>query len=109
MAKQIILEYEDREYTLEFTRKSVEKMEQQGFRINSLEDTPMTSLPLLFAGAFLAHHPFAKKDVISKIFDQSPDKRELLGDLAEMFAEPYEALLDDSEDSGKKVRREKNW
>lgn len=31
MAKQIVFTYEDKEYTLEFTRRTVKQMEDEGF------------------------------------------------------------------------------
>ena len=51
-------------YTLEYTRKSVEQMEKQGFIAEDVQKKPMTMLPALFAGAFLAHHRYVKQDVI---------------------------------------------
>lgn len=47
-------------YTLEFTRKTIELMEKNGFVAADMERKPMTLLPALFAGAFLAHHRFEK-------------------------------------------------
>ena len=87
MAKQITFEFEDKEYILEFTRKSVETMEKQGFVANEIAEKPMSTLPALFAGAFIAHHPYTKKETIDKI--------------AEMYNEPIMALIDEpSEDEG---------
>ena len=64
MAKTIKINFEGTEYTLEFTRKSIETMERQGFVVGDIADKPMSTLPTLFAGAFLAHHRFVKKEVI---------------------------------------------
>ena len=36
MAKQIKFSYKDKEYTLEFTRKTVSQMEDEGFRVQVL-------------------------------------------------------------------------
>jgi len=101
MAKQITFEFEDKEYILEFTRKSVETMEKQGFVANEIAEKPMSTLPALFAGAFIAHHPYTKKETIDKIFDKLTNKQELIGKLAEMYNEPIMALIDEpSEDEG---------
>ena len=99
MAKTITIQYEGTEYTLEFTRKSIEQMERQGFDIGEIRDKPMTTLPGLFAGAFLAHHRFVKKDVIDAIFTKITNKQEFLSKLAEMYSEPLEALMDEPEES----------
>ncbi|MCM1545286.1 MAG: DUF5055 domain-containing protein, partial [Ruminococcus sp.] len=68
MAKTIKFKGSDgKEYLLEFTRKSVKTMERQGFRIDEIDSKPMTVLPALFAGAFLAHHKFVKPAVSDEI------------------------------------------
>lgn len=97
MAKQIIFQFEDKDYILEFTRKSIETMERQGFIVSEVTEKPVSTLPVLFAGAFLAHHRFVKKDVIDKIFDKLTNKQDLIGKLAEMYNEPIMALMDEPE------------
>lgn len=84
-------------YTLEFTRKTVELMEKNGFVAADMERKPMTLLPALFAGAFLAHHRFVKRDVIDAIYAKLNHKDELIGALVEMYNEPLMALLDEPE------------
>ena len=58
---------EGREYTLEFSRKSVAKTEQAGLDINKLESASMTMIPILFWGAFLMHHPYITREQTDKI------------------------------------------
>lgn len=99
MAKTITIKYEGTEYTLEFTRRSIEAMERQGFVIGDIKTKPMTTLPTLFAGAFLAHHRFIKRDVVDAIFEKLSDKEKFLEKLAEMYVEPLEALMDEPEES----------
>lgn len=79
MAKQIIFTYEGKDYTLEYTRRTVQQMEAEGFVGEDVEKRPMTLLPALFAGAFKAHHRFVKQEVIDKIFAAMPDKETLIG------------------------------
>lgn len=84
-------------YTLEYTRKTVEMMEKQGFSINKVDEQPMTMFPMLFAGAFLAHHRFVKRDVIDNIFARLTHKDELIGVLGEMYSAPLLSLLGEPE------------
>lgn len=84
-------------YTLEFTRKTIELMEKNGFVVTDMERKPMTLLPALFAGAFLAHHRFVKRDVIDAIYAKLNHKDELIVALVEMYNEPLMALLDEPE------------
>ncbi len=99
MAKQLTFTYNDKEYTLEFTRRTVMEMEKKGFVASEVEQKPMTTLPALFEGAFLAHHRFEKKEVIDKIFSKLSNKQELIGKLAEMYNEPIMALVEEPEDT----------
>ena len=99
MAKQLRFTYKDKEYVLEFTRKSVEAMEKKGFVASDIETKPVTVLPALFAGAFLANHRFEKPEVIDTIYSKLTNKQELIGKLAEMYNEPIMALVDEPEAS----------
>ena len=101
MAKQLRFTYEDKEYVLEFTRRTVTEMERKGFNASEVEAKPMSTLPALFAGAFLAHHRYVKQDVIDGIFAKMKNKEELIGKLAEMYNEPILALVEEpAEDEG---------
>jgi hypothetical protein len=105
MAKQIRFEHDGKEYTLEFTRKSIETMERQGFVASDTVDKPMTTLPALFAGAFLAHHRYIKKELVDEIYSKMTNKQDLLSKLAEMYNEPIQALMEEPEDAVGNV----NW
>jgi len=98
MSKTLTFTYKDNEYTLEFTKETVKMMEKRGFRANSFEDTPMTTLPDLFAGAFLAHHRYIKKDIVDEIYQHFTHKSELIGKLAEMYNEPLLGLMEEPEE-----------
>ena len=84
-------------YTLEFTRKTIEMMEKNGFVISDMDRKPMTLLPALFAGAFLAHHRFVKRDVIDGVYAKLNHKDELIGALVEMYNDSLMALFDEPE------------
>ena len=92
------LNYNGTPYVLEYNRKSVQRMEQNGFNIEKVSDAPMTMLPELFAGAFLANHKFVKRSLIDEIFDAVPNRMELMNKLAEMYAEPYATLMNNEVD-----------
>lgn len=99
MAKQLIFTYEGKKYTLEFTRRTVAEMEKKGFIASDITDKPMTTLPALFAGAFLAHHRFVKGDVIDNIYSKLTKKEDLIGKLAEMYNEPILTLVEEPEEA----------
>ncbi len=88
MSKQLKFTFKDKEYTLEFTRRSVERMERDGFVGSDMREKPMTTLPTLFRGAFYAHHPFMRNDIVDEIYAKLTNKQELIGKLAEMYNEP---------------------
>lgn len=99
MAKQLNFTYDGKEYTLEFTRRTVAEMEKKGFIASDVTEKPMTTLPALFAGAFLAHHRFVKEDIINDIYSKLTKKEELIGKLSEMYNEPILSLVEEPEKS----------
>lgn len=109
MAKQLNFTFEDKEYTLEFTRRTVSEMEKKGFVASEITDKPMTTLPELFAGAFLAHHRFVKQETIDKIFSKLTKKEDLIGKLAEMYNEPIMALVEEPDEDEGNVNWTATW
>lgn len=111
MAKTLNFNYNGKGYTLEFTRETVRQMEREGFVASDINDKPMLTLPALFRGAFLAHHRYdTKQKLIDEIYANMTNKGELIGLLAEMYAEPIETLLEDpAEDSTGKISWTKGW
>ena len=109
MAKQLKFTFEGKEYVLEFTRRTVTEMEKRGFIAAEVEQKPMSTLPALFEGAFLAHHRFVKKDVIDNIFAHMTNKEDLIGKLAEMYNEPIMALVEEPEESEGNVSWTASW
>ena len=109
MSKQLHFTYEGKEYVLEYTRKSVERMEASGFMVNEINDKPMTMLPRLFAGAFMANHPYVSKNVVDGIFAKMKDRTELIGKLTEMYNEPISALVSEPEEDSGNVEWTASW
>ena len=86
---------EGREYTLEFSRKTVSKTEQAGLDVNQLESKGMTMIPILFWGAFLMHHPYMTREQTDKIlFDGLGGmSAEEMAHLGKLYAEPFQTLV----------------
>ena len=97
MSKKINLKYNDTEYTLEFTRRTVQLMESRGFSIADITTKPLNTLPELFKGAFMANHKGVSDKVVDDIYSQLGDKEGLIKALAEMYSEPIMTLLDEPE------------
>lgn len=108
MAKTIGFEYQGTHYTLEFTRKSVKKMEDGGFDVTLVEHKPMTMYPKLFEGAFIAHHPFVKKTVTDAIYAKLNNKAELMDALSDMYSDTLMSILDEPAESEGNVTWETN-
>ena len=109
MSKQLNFKYNGTEYTLEFTRRTVEQMEREGFVAEDVKTKPMITLPTLFAGAFKAHHRFVKPEVISDIYAKMTNKLDLIGKLAEMYNEPLLALFDEPTESSENLTWTQSW
>ena len=109
MSKQLNFKYNGNEYTLEFTRRTVEQMEREGFVADDIKTKPMTMLPTLFAGAFKANHRLVKREVIDAIYAKMTDKAGLISALAAMYNEPLEALLEEPTESSENLTWTQSW
>ena len=97
MAKTInIKSNEGKEYTLEYTRRTVKAMLENDFNINDLKGAKaVLALPELFEGAFMAHHPKALKTEVRELYKTLPNKEKLAEVLIGMFSEPLNAMYDE--------------
>lgn len=94
-AKTINFTYEDKEYTLEFSRNTIRQMEGRGFVPEDIVKKPMTILPELFAGAFLKNHPTVRRKKIDEIYAKMNDKSTLVEALIELYNDPIDTLLEE--------------
>lgn len=92
MSKKIEFAFNGENYTLEYTKRTIRAMEAKGFVAFDVETKPMTVLPTLFAGAFLANHKGLSQEVIDEIYEALDDKEALIAHLGEMYAEQLEKL-----------------
>ena len=102
----IILTMEDgTEYTLEFSRKSVEFAEKRGFKFDELGDYMMMRVPELFYYAFRMHHSYmTKKQTDEILFDKLGGiSEEVLTRLGELYAQGYDTLVNSGESKNSKV------
>jgi hypothetical protein len=97
---KINLTYDNKDYTLEYSRQSVKTMEAQGFVLDELTSKPMTMIPLLFSGAFIKNHRGMKRALIDEIFDGISDKSNLMEALMELYAETLSTLTEATADEG---------
>lgn len=99
----ITFTFNDDDYTLEFSRKTVSMLERNGFVIDDVPNKPVTLLPRLFQGAFLMHHPRIKEATVNEIFNLMEDKEGLLEALIELYNAPLNSMFDEPKDAEKKV------
>lgn len=100
--KQIKLNYKDKEYILEYNRKTVSDLEGLGFVASQFADKPATMLPLAFRGAFLKNHKFVRQEIIDEIFEHISDKQGLISQLSGMIMECYQSLMSNNDEDGDK-------
>ena len=95
---KIVLNYEKKEYVLEYNRQSVKQMEGQGFVLDEIATKPMTMIPMLFSGAFIKNCRGTKRATIDAIYDGIADKTALMEALMEMYAETLSTLTDNNDE-----------
>ncbi len=108
MVRQISFVYKDKKYVLEYTRSSVKEMERKGFVVAEVLDKPMSLLPDMFAGAFIANHRFTRRKEIDEIYEQFDNKGELLNTLAEMYSLVLEEFVNELETAGNGLKWERS-
>lgn len=109
MAKKISFTYDKVKYTLEYTRATVVQMEKDGFNIQEASTAIVSTIPTLFAGAFLANHPDVSAEKIDEIYVSMPDKSKLTEKLVEMYGDVIRTLFDEPDESSKKIVWKADW
>lgn len=112
MGKHIIITdpVTEKEYTLEYSRRSAQIMESQGFVAEDADKMPLTMIPLLEHGAFLMHHRTLPAVTIDEILERIPNKEELIEALIELYAETYLSLTAEPQgDESKNCIWTKSW
>lgn len=100
MAKQIILkDTAGNKYTLEFNRDTVDRMQRNGFVLDT--DRLYMSAKDLITGAFRKYHRGMTWDKIEPVWMAQNKRDELLKVLAEMFMEPTITLMGTDEQNDK--------
>lgn len=98
MNTKITVNYEGKDYILEYDRDSIEMMEKRGFVVSELSTRPMMMLPIAFQGLFYKNHKNVKNIVIDNIYDKLKDKEKLLETIGTMLSETYDTLFEENED-----------
>ena len=97
MGKQIVLkDAAGTKYTLEFNRESVERMQRNGFVLDT--DRLYMSVKDLLIGAFRMHNKRFDWERIEPIWMAQNHRDELLKKLAEMYMEPTITLMGTDEE-----------
>lgn len=93
----------DKDYTLEFNRDSIKFAEQRGFKLEDVDNYPMSKIPEFFWYAFRMHHPSFSLNQAEKMLDRMGGLNEAVGRrLGELWAVPFESL-NPSDGEGKNV------
>ena len=107
--KSITIPYNDKEYTLTFTRRTVSMLEQEGFKVNDVENNLATYVPMLFEAAFRAKHPKVQQRVVDEIYDLISDKEGLFFKLVEIYSDVLDSLFEEPEEDEGNIKWKANW
>ena len=108
-SKQITINYENKEYTLEYNRAVVILMERQGFNINELDSKAVLNTSLLVRYAFFLHHRKLAEDEIFEIYDSITNRDGFVEKLIDMCSDTYVSMLNDPEDNGGETEGNATW
>lgn len=93
----IVKDNNGKEYKLDFNRKTVVSMENNGFKLDL--EAPNSMIGNLFYGAFQMYHKRIEREFVMKIWEQQSNKEKLLTALVKMYQKPLEDLMAEPEDA----------
>ena len=92
--KTIQFTYDGSDYTLEYTPRSVRKMEQEGFNFSKMEDMVINVPYEMFAGAFISRHNYVPKEERYKMYEAVKATNEAGDSLLETLSEMLKAEIE---------------
>ena len=98
MSKQINFEFENKQYTLEYTLRTAGLANADGFVLDELGDKPALMIPNIVYWAFNRHHKNITRKQAEDIYAAIKAKNAFITALAEMYAEACNALVDEDEE-----------
>ena len=88
-----------KDYTLEFNRDAIKFAEGRGFKLNDVDDFPMSKLPEFFWYAFRMHHPSVSLNQAENMLYRMGGMSEELGKrLGELWVVPFSTLNSEGEE-----------
>lgn len=66
---KIEFDFEGDHYILEYTARSLKKLERSGVKISKLDEMIFSAPEILFKGAFFANHPNVADKTVTKIYN----------------------------------------
>ena len=97
MNNTIRFTYKDVPYTLEYDRNTIRILEENGLSFKDIMSKPMSSVDILFKGAFLKNHRNTKDALIDEIYGHMTNKEQLIQKLISMVNDCYTTLLEENE------------
>ena len=94
MEKTLNFTVDGKDYKLTFTRATVIATENMGFIFADVRKKPVSSLNLLWRGAFLANHYTLTIAEVDELLNKI-DTKGLLDALIELYTAPIESLADE--------------
>lgn len=94
--KTITFTADGADYTLEYTPRSVRKMEQDGFDFTKMESMVISTPYEMFSGAFISRHNYVPKEDRYKMYEMLKNENEngenLLETLSDMLKDEIEYI-----------------
>ena len=91
----IVTDKDGKEYQLEYNRKVINSMEDNGFVLDL--DKPYSTVDRLFRGAFRMHHPRIDPDKVREIWAAQVGKEKLIAALVKLYQKPIDDLMAEPE------------
>lgn len=103
--RKLILNINDKDYTLEMNRNSIKWLEGNGFSIEDFEKKPVTFYDLLWTSLFLANHKDVNPSLSLKLME-SYEKNHNVSNVIKFAIEEYSAFMDALADTDSRASEE---
>jgi len=107
MGKNIKIDYQNQQYILEYNRKAITLLEEDGISVNDIEDLSrgkckkqITLTTKLIHRAFFKNHPDVSEDFALEIFESIPNKQDFIAAIIVLYSEPIISLFENKGETG---------
>ena len=105
MSRKLTIDVKGKEYEFGLDRKELKRAEGLGFKINELQDKPVTQIELFWLVGLHKYQPKIKPDEASALMDSYIEEGGDVSEIIEFLSEEYLAFFPTTQVDTKEVKK----